>query len=153
MLAWWDDDLLVLEVHPRYGGRAVTLASQMHLWPGRLEVFAADFEGRWPEWHPRGAVRMMRRLCGMAYGWKSVLWVAMRHLPILRWVLRPELDDQLLGPWPPFCSQACVVATRLGGGVDPVPHLADRFTEPADLARSPFYSYRFTLGAPPSEMF
>jgi len=26
-----------------------------------------------------------------------------------------------------------------------VPHLADRLTEPADLARSPFYRYRFTL--------
>ena len=31
------------------------------------------------------------------------------------------------------------------GGVDPVPHLADRLTEPADLARSPFYKYRCTL--------
>jgi hypothetical protein len=26
-----------------------------------------------------------------------------------------------------------------------VPHLADRLTEPADLARSPFYQYAFTL--------
>jgi len=34
---------------------------------------------------------------------------------------------------------------RIGGGVDPVKHLADRLTEPADLARSPFYKYRFTL--------
>jgi hypothetical protein len=32
------------------------------------------------------------------------------------------------------------------GGVDPVPNLADRLTEPADLARSPFFEYRFTLG-------
>jgi hypothetical protein len=37
------------------------------------------------------------------------------------------------------------MADRLGGGVDPVPHLADRLTEPADLARSPFYEYLFTL--------
>ncbi len=54
-------------------------------------------------------------------------------------------------PWcihlqrPPFCSHACAMADRLGGGVDPVKHLADRLTEPADLARSPFYRYRFTL--------
>jgi hypothetical protein len=34
---------------------------------------------------------------------------------------------------------------RIGGGVDPVPHLSDRLTEPADLARSPFYEYAFTL--------
>ena len=31
------------------------------------------------------------------------------------------------------------------GGVDPVPNLADRLTEPGDLARSAFYEYRFTL--------
>jgi hypothetical protein len=37
------------------------------------------------------------------------------------------------------------MADRIGGGVDPVPHLADRLTEPADLARSPFFRYRFTL--------
>jgi hypothetical protein len=37
------------------------------------------------------------------------------------------------------------MADRVGGGVDPVPDLANRETEPADLARSPFYRYRFTL--------
>lgn len=37
------------------------------------------------------------------------------------------------------------MADRVGGRVDPVPHLADRLTEPADLARSPFYQYLFTL--------
>jgi hypothetical protein len=37
------------------------------------------------------------------------------------------------------------MADRLGGGVDPVENLPDRLTEPADLARSPFYRYRFTL--------
>jgi hypothetical protein len=38
-----------------------------------------------------------------------------------------------------------VLSDRLGGGVDPVPHLADRLTLPADMARSPFYEYQFTL--------
>ena len=46
---------------------------------------------------------------------------------------------------PPFCSQACVASDRIGGGVDPVAHLADHMTLPADLARSPFYRYLFTL--------
>ena len=67
------------------------------------------------------------------------------HLPLVRMFVRPSLDDDQPSRRPPFCSQACVMADRLGGGVDPVPHLADRLTEPADLARSPFYRYRFTL--------
>jgi hypothetical protein len=46
---------------------------------------------------------------------------------------------------PPFCSQACAYADRVGGAVDPVRNLADRLTEPSDLARSPFYAYLFTL--------
>ena len=37
------------------------------------------------------------------------------------------------------------MSDRIGGGVDPVAHLADRMTLPADLARSPFYAYLFTL--------
>ena len=59
---------------------------------------------------------------------------------------RPSLDDEQPSRRPPFCSEACAMADRVGGGVDPVPQLADRLTEPADLARSPFYRYRFTLG-------
>ena len=37
------------------------------------------------------------------------------------------------------------------GGVDPVPNLADRLTEPGDLARSAFFGYRFTLLPPAAE--
>jgi hypothetical protein len=67
------------------------------------------------------------------------------HLPLVRWLMTAHLDDAAPDGRPPFCSHACAMADRQGGGVDPVPHLADRFTEPADLARSPFYRYRFTL--------
>jgi hypothetical protein len=64
---------------------------------------------------------------------------------VWRWLVRPDLNDRRFTSQPPFCSEACVMADRLGGRVDPVPQLADRLTEPADLARSPFYRYRFTL--------
>jgi len=87
----------------------------------------------------------MRRLAGCDYGYAAVLAAAMLHLPVLRLAVRAEVNDQVIDRRPPFCSDACAMADRLGGGVDPVPHLADRLTEPADLARSPFYAYRFTL--------
>jgi hypothetical protein len=59
--------------------------------------------------------------------------------------VRAEVEDDAIDRRPPFCSQACAMVDRIGGGVDPVPHLADRLTEPADLARSPFYRYELTL--------
>jgi hypothetical protein len=65
-------------------------------------------------------------------------------LPVVRWLVRPVTDDRANGAHPPFCSQAVAIACR-AGGVDPVPNLADRLTEPGDLARSPFFRYRFTL--------
>ena len=87
----------------------------------------------------------MRRLTGCDYGYRGLIATALLHLPVIRWFVRADVDDRAFDRRPPFCSQACAMADRLGGGVDPVPHLADRFTEPADLARSPFYRYRFTL--------
>ncbi len=59
-------------------------------------------------------------------------------------MVHPDEDDGEESNLPPFCSQAVSLACRRGG-VDPVPNLADRLTEPADLSRSPFFAYRFTL--------
>lgn len=143
--AWWDDELFCMEMRLTTGGRAVTLASQVKRYPGRIDVFEANPDDRWPEFDRQGAVRFMRRYCGREYGYLGLVRVAMLHLPIVRLFVRPDVNDWMEDREPPFCSQACVTADRLGGGVDPVKHLADRLTEPADLARSPFYRYRFTL--------
>ncbi len=143
--AWWEGDLFCLEVRAWHGGRAVTLSSQVRRYPGRIDVFEVNPEDRWPHYDRRGAVRYMRRWAGCDYGYGGVARVALRHLPGVRWFVPAEADDRPAARHPPFCSQACAMADRLGGGVDPVPFLADRMTEPADLARSPFYRYRFTL--------
>lgn len=142
---WWGDLLFCCEVRELKGGRAVTLESQVKKYPGRIDVFETNPSRRWREYDRRGAVRYMRRLAGCDYGYLGVLKAAVRHLPLWRFLVRPDTNDQKRTSEPPFCSQACAMADRLGGGVDPVPHLADRVTEPADLARSPFYRYRFTL--------
>ena len=143
--AWWGEDLLCLEVLQRVGGRAVTLSSQVRRWPGRYDVYETNPENRWPHYDRAAAVRFMRRLCGCDYGYGGVAAAALLHLPVVRCFIRADVDDRGIDRRPPFCSHACAMADRLGGGVDPVPHLADRLTEPADLARSPFYRYRFTL--------
>ena len=142
---WWGDQLFCSEVRELKGGRAVTLESQVRKHPGKIDVFETNPSRRWPEYDRHGAVRYMRRLAGCDYGYFGVLRAALRHVPLWRFLVRPDMNDTQQSSQPPFCSQACAMADRIGGGVDPVPHLADRVTEPADLARSPFYRYRFTL--------
>lgn len=143
--AWWGEDLFCLEVRELRGGRAVTLASQVKRYPGRIDVFATNPDNRWPAYDRSRATVWMRRLAGCSYGYAGVIAAALLHLPLVRLAVRAQTDDSAIDRRPPFCSQACVMADRIGGGVDPVRHLADRLTEPADLARSPFYRYRFTL--------
>ena len=65
------------------------------------------------------------------------------HLPICWWLAKPHLADDANGS-APFCSEAVARAMR-SGGLDTVPFLADRQTEPSDLARSVGLNYRFTL--------
>jgi hypothetical protein len=145
MAAWWGDDLMVLEVREWHGGRAVTLASQVKRFPGRIDVYRCGSWPRWPEFDRDAAVAMMRRFMGCRYGWGAVLRVAMCHLPIVRLFARVPAYDPAKRSLPPFCTDVISLSIRDGGGVDPVPNLADRATEPGDLARSPFFEYQFTL--------
>lgn len=142
---WWNDVLFCCEVRELKGGRAVTLESQVRRFAGLIDVFATNPDNRWPEYNAAGANRFMQRPAGCDYGYAALLKAAVLHVPLWRLLVRPELDDAAISDHPPFCSHACAMADRLGGGVDPVPHLSDRVTEPGDLARSPFYRYRFTL--------
>lgn len=145
--AWWGEDLFCLEVREWHGGRAVTLSSQVQRFPGRIDVFEVNPFDRWPHYDRAGASAVMRRLAGCAYGYAGVAAAALLHLPVVRLFTEPDVHDDAASGRPPFCSSACAMSDRIGGGVDPVPHLADRLTLPADLARSPFYRYRFTLTA------
>jgi hypothetical protein len=86
----------------------------------------------------------MRKFTGHAYGWWHLLAVSLLHMPIVRWFIPVNYRDTDADNHAPFCSEARVIADRLAG-VDPVPLLPDRLTEPGDLARSLFYRYRFTL--------
>jgi hypothetical protein len=143
--AWWGNDLFCVEVREWHGGRAVTLESQVRKFPALIDVFHTNPANRWPEYDRTRATTMMRLLAGCDYGYAAVLAAAMLHLPFIRMAVRADTEDRAIDRRPPFCSQACAMTDRIGGGVDPVPHLADRLTEPSDLARSPFYEYAFTL--------
>ncbi|MCH8342165.1 MAG: hypothetical protein IIA51_11510 [Chloroflexi bacterium] len=143
--AWWGDDLFCLEVREWHGGRAVTLSSQVRKFPARIDVYQTNPLDRWPEYDRAEATAVMRRLAGCPYGYGSVAAAALLHLPFVRLFAKADVYDREPPMRPPFCSQACAMSDRIGGGVDPVAHLADRMTLPGDLARSRFYRYLFTL--------
>lgn len=145
LAGWWGETLCCLEVRGRCGGRVVTLESQVRRYPGQIDVFVADPQGRWPEFDRPQTVQTMLQYAGSRYGYPALLRAGLLHLPLVRLFVRANTDDQDDWHTSAICSEACARATRLGGGVDPVPQLADEITEPADLARSPFYAYRATL--------
>ncbi len=122
----------------------------------------------------QGSNWLMRQMAGRQYGYAAILKTAIVHCPLLaltqyaaRWIpvlrrvsglidpLKTDTasltNDRLASGAAPYCSAAGAIADRIGGGVDPVPSLADAFTEPGDLARSQFYAgvnndgYLFTL--------
>jgi len=143
MAAWWGADLMCLEMLQFRDGRAVCLSGQVKESPGCWDVYETNPDLR-QEFDRAAAVRTMKRFTGTRYGWWNVFLMGLRSLPLVRWLVPPITDDMADGTHPPFCSQAIAIACR-AGGVDPVPNLADRLTEPGDLARSPFFRYRFTL--------
>ena len=141
MAAWWNGRLMCLETLQGRGGRAVLLSNLVRECPGQIDVYAVGATGE--PFDRAAAVEAMIEITGRPYGWWSLLLVALVHLPVVRLLVRPNTDDTANGSLP-FCSQAFAKACR-AGGVDPVPRLADRLTEPGDLARSALFRYRFTL--------
>lgn len=134
-----------VEIREWIGGRMVTLESQILKYPGRIDVFRVN-PRNFREYSAQAAVTHMRQFAGKSYGWYSVFRAAIQHLPIIRLIWPPDFSAENGDGFksPLFCSQACAIADRLAGH-DPVPHLADKFTLPGDLARSEFYEYKFTL--------
>lgn len=141
MAGWWKDRLMCVEMTSG-GGRAQLLSNLVDRWPGVIDAYEANALGQ--RFSREKALRAMIGITGKQYGWLNLFHAALLHLPAFRFLVSPDANDIETATWPPFCSQAVALADRKGG-VDPVPNLADRLTEPADLSRSQFYTYRFTL--------
>lgn len=148
---WWDDELYCCEVRELKGGRIVTLQSQVKQYPGLIDVYRTNPSNN-PSYDRQAAARYMRNFAGCNYGYWSVIGTAFLHMFLVRLLTRTdyttEIDSGEAPSKPPYCSQAISMADRIAGRVDPVLNLADRLTEPGDLARSPFYEAMFTLSTP-----
>ena len=141
MAGWWKDRLMCVEMTSG-GGRAQLLSNIVERWPGVCDVYRANAIRR--RFSRKRALAAMIAITGKPYGKLNLFRAAFLHMPFLRFLVPPQTDDTVESQLPPFCSQAVAAACRRGG-IDPVPNLADRLTEPADLARSSFFEYRFTL--------
>ncbi|MBR4833988.1 MAG: hypothetical protein IKU86_06630 [Thermoguttaceae bacterium] len=172
-VARWNSEPFVLETRPG-GGRAVPLDAFLRRNPRRVDVFRPNPDGRWPEYRPERCVAFLRRALSARYGWRSVFAAAFARLPGTRRLWGAAYFDDAkfadaTSRFPETCASECLDAVRRldrerprrasfhcaearaladrWAGVDAIPFLSDRFVEPADLARSPFYRYQFTFAA------
>jgi hypothetical protein len=141
----WGDEPFAIGSTASRGVTAVSLASCVRASSGLIDVYECNPDNRWPEYDVAGAAAYLKSRTGNHYGWGSILWIVLSRLPGLRWIFRVSTEDSEDWHVPPMCSQLATAADRVGGKVDPVPNLADQFTEPSDLVRSSFYRYVYTL--------
>lgn len=144
LAAWWGERLLVLESRELRGCRAVPLSSAAAT--GRVDLYRVRGAG---ELERADVLEEALKHLGGAYGWASILRMAftrlpvglLRMVPVLRRVLPKgpsysENDGDPSGPRM-VCSEYVARCWRAAGPLwDLVPRLADRNTEPGDLARS-----------------
>lgn len=145
-MAVWSHDVLLCAEMIWSGGRAVCLSHLVRQYPGAIHVYRLKLAAYLGNANARGdACGAMLRFTGLPYGYADLLRVAALHIPILRHFIRPETGGNGIDqPHRAFCSQALSAAYR-EVGIDLVPNLPDRLTEPADLERSALLAYQFTL--------
>lgn len=139
----------VLEIREFKGGRSLPLERHVLENPKRIDVFSPAV-ARFPEWNGHAAVGVMRLLTIQDYGYWSILYLLLRHLPLIWRCFPLSTDDVLLSETKnirPFCSHAVALACQSGGNVDVVPRLPAHEVTPAHLTWSLLWDYQFTIGS------
>jgi len=151
--AWCHDTLLCAESREFYGGRCRPVSGSIRRYPGLIDVYRPRCSHQLREAMARIAVRQT----AIEYSYAGILRASLAHMPIVRRTLQKlgatvdvAYTDMTPSEWdePKFCSWFSIYVDRrasweLDEPFDPVPNLADRFTEPADLVRSSSYSKVF----------
>jgi hypothetical protein len=132
---WYGSTLLLAEMREWYGGRIITLSSQVRKYPGRIDIYR-------PKCSPHAAHRsaeLLARMAGHEYPWFNIVRLGVSRLPLVRLATgwNPNLD---MAPTPfgaaMHCSQAVVWVERAEGkneGFIPVPNKPDRLVAPEDI--------------------
>lgn len=128
------DRLMLVESREGSGCRMVPLSSAVK---GNARISVYLPERVTLEQRAAAVADALDRL-GQPYGWRAILRDALGRLPLLSLVLRRRqfsTDDLELAGARVKCSTLVSAAWR-AAGLDLVPNLADRSTDPGDLARS-----------------
>ena len=134
-------------VWPR--GRIIPLKRLVEEAPGKIDWFRTDPKGIYKIDRKKIAAAAMESI-GEPYGLMKILYLILLRIPILWEFFTPVTDDGWTNPiLGRICSEGVSNWLR-AGGIDPVPHLADSLTEPADLARSLLFEPACSLIVHPS---
>lgn len=144
MAAWWDTDLMLLEMTDG-GGQAVILSERIRrLDHSKIDVFAMPLTltERWK------AVHEMRLITNVPYGWRTLVLLGLMR----RWpgrVLVPAYVKWRGLDLPDVCSSVFATAVEKATGVDPFPDLEPWRVRPAELAKlwGTEESYRFSFNS------
>jgi hypothetical protein len=147
MLAWNEDleQWEIIDTRQWQGGKRTPLIEAVRANPGHWDLFHTNPQNRWPEYNRRLAVAKMDEFVDRPYGWASLLADAWTHLPVVGGLFVGDLASRVEDGRPPYCSQSFVIATRVAGGIDMVPHRPDCYCEPVHVAESLFCEYSGTF--------
>ena len=138
---------MCIESREFVGVRAVSLASQVARYSGRVDVYRPG--PAYGDAVRRGRIVLEGlRLTGARYGWGDIMQSSTMFLPGLRWLrLRglPDVATPDLARHPAYCSAFVSILLRIYGGEDPVPNRDDRETLPGDLACTSALKYFATV--------
>lgn len=142
------------------GGRTVNLLNEIEKYPGQIDVYrpvdtfshytfdkeTLSFTLKKISFNGKAVTNTMRRMTGLPYGWKRIIWLA--HHKLAGWRLFYDrsalMSDNMQDIIYPVCSTAVAYAFN-SNNFDLIHNKSDEWTEPADIARSARLSYLFTL--------
>jgi len=157
MASWHNDRLEIVEFREFKGGRTVSLENEVNIRGSDvIDVFRPIMEYKKQifdnneikekvyTYDGKKATNHMRKMTGLPYGYKRIIKLAERYIPVWRWFVKPKIDDEWETTIYPVCSTA-IAKTLRAVYVDPVPYKPDCLIEPPDLARSAVLNYLFTI--------
>lgn len=153
------DDWHIVEFREFKGARSVNLESQIQENPQGIDVFRVDpvvhkliltaekkvskDYRKFGDSRANKITSEINRMTGKPYGMKLIPEMFMAYFMPFGRLVKKEMSDDI-EPEKFVCSTAVSYAYRKHY-VDLVSFVPDRFTKPADIARSPLLNYLFTL--------
>lgn len=123
----------LIDVVEGEGGRKVIFQEEVAKNPGCWDIFRIEH----PDFVSTLSIQYMEGLIGKPYGKRGLLRVAVRYVPIIRWILPVNTNDKDTSSLPPFCSHAVADAVSKCG-VDMVRNLPNHLVTPNHISWCPY---------------